>query len=191
MSAVTRCWLCRGIRVALLGLWLIQTCPGQSYPRWFLDQEEVPCVSATVGYASPSFYPDSSAAQAFRDGCETFARQSRLDVSGGQAFWSTEIGVYWMGSDFREQYDTSEVARARSVLRPLDTFRSSGLVAVLLGDPGCEVDELQRTAIPIRGTQPPSWTQSPPQGTSDYYAVGIAPEYFYEVSCWRLVERRA
>jgi len=73
----------RGIYLCLLVVILfISNSSAQVYPVWFLNQGEVNCGKTVAGFAKPSFYADSSAAQAIRNGYETYAKQLYAQVSG-------------------------------------------------------------------------------------------------------------
>lgn len=161
------------------------------YPRWFLKQGEVSCEKAAVGYANLSFYTDSSAARAFRNGCETFVKQMQTYLTGGQAFWSTEVGTFWMGSNFQEQFDTIAVANLANHLKALDTLFTDRMVAILLADSACFLEKSLRERQSLQNLTAPIWTEIPPQASEHYYAVGMAPEYFYEASSRTEAERLA
>ena len=162
----------------------------QSYPGWFLRQEGMKCRTTAVGYAVPSFYRDSSIAQATRNAAENVGRQTATHVRGGQMFWATEGGTYWMGADFREQYDTTASKSALSSLIPVDAFVTSSIALVLLADSGCQVDRRLLGRLTVDG-EAPEWTETPPHDARYTYAVGVAPEYYYEVSSWLEAERLA
>ncbi len=169
---------------------MVLECLAQAYPVWFLHQPELTCGQFVVGYANPSYYPDSAVAQATGNAYVTFARQLKTNVTGGQAFWSTEVGTYWMGSSFRDEFDTSAIASARNVLKPIGKFVGKGIVGVLMGDSGCSLDRSIQSLIPVSATAP-AWTESIPQGKQYFYAVGVAPAYYYETSSWTEAERIA
>jgi len=163
----------------------------QSYPKWFSNQSDLNCKTTVVGYAHPSFFPDSSASQAIKNGFEIFARQKYTHISGGQAFWSTEIGSFWMGSDYQEQFDTSYVNIAKSHLNPLDTLFTKKMTVVLLGNSDCSIDENLKFRVRFQNTVPPKWIESPPKDDNYFYAVGVSPEYYYEISSWKEAEKLA
>jgi hypothetical protein len=164
---------------------------GQQYPRWFLRPGETECKNIMAGYANASFYPDSSAAQAFRNACEIYARHARSRIFGGSAFWSTERGTYYMGANVREEFDSTVASSATSLLKPLDTLYLKGFVVVAAGSAECQLNVSDRTLESVRGSLPPRWTIFPPSNDTHYYAVGLAPEYFYESSSWSEAERLA
>jgi hypothetical protein len=164
---------------------------GQAYPAWFLDQQVALSGPTAVGYAHASFYPDSSAAQAIRDGCARWVRQQQTTVEGGQLFWSTALGTAWMGSSIQECYDTAAVAAAIATLAPLDTLFSDNLTAVLLGPLGSVLDPVWRERRSVTATRAPDWTEQPPHEIGFAYAIGVAPAYYYEMSSWDEAERNA
>lgn len=189
--SLNRSWLSRGILLVCLETLIVQGCLAQQYPKWFLNQLSLGCKKTAVGYANPSFFPDSSAARAFRNGCETYIKQRQTNVFGGQAFWSTEIGTFWMGSDFQEQFDTVAVAQAVNHLQALDTLITQGFVAVLLSNLNCLLDTSLQERQSTSSLPSPSWLETLPYDETYYYAIGVAPEYFYETSSWTEAERLA
>ena len=184
-------WVSTGILLLCLTILMVQDCLAQVYPKWFLNQLALGCQKTAVGYANPSFYPDSSAARAFRDGCETYVRQMQTNLFGGQAFWSTEIGTIWMGSDFSEQFDSVAVANAVNHLQALDTLFTNSFVAVILSNSDCLLDMSIRERQSVCSLPFPTWLEAIPTDEEYYYAVGLAPEYFYEKSSWTEAERMA
>jgi hypothetical protein len=161
----------------------------QSYPAWFLNQGSLTCESAVVGYANPSYYPDSAIAQAVRNAIVNAGRLRATRVSGGQAFWSTEGGMFWMGSNIREDFD-SMLSAERGSWKILDAFTTPGFVAVLYGDSACIVDPSARAIVRVP-SKPPLWTETLPNDDRFFYAVGLAPEYYYETSSWQEAEQSA
>lgn len=178
-----------GAALALL-VCVVEAAYCQSYPSWFLNQGSIKCGSAVVGYASPSFYRDSSISQAAHNAAVNVGRLQMTHISGGQAFWSTEGGTYWMGTSIREEFDTTAAVKALSSQKVLDAFVTLEFVAVLCGDSTCVVDPSLRSTMQIRALAPP-WTESIPRDEQFVYAVGMAPEYYYELSSWQEAERAA
>jgi hypothetical protein len=163
----------------------------QEYPIWFLNEREVGCGNAAVGFAKVSFYRDSAIALSFRQGCEAIVRQSAVKIAGGQSFWATEAGTYWMGTDIREEYDTSKIAGVCNQVVALDTFAADAGVFVLVGQHGCMTPGLKGKTVSLAGKGLPSWTEDLPRDGEYVYAVGVAPRYFYETSSWTEAERAA
>ncbi len=166
-------------------------CYAQSYPYWFLNSAAVKCGKISIGCANISFYPDSAAARAIRTGYKNYARHRTMEINGGQAFWSTEIGMYWMGSNFAEKFDSSAIELAASMLTPLDTLVTENLIGVLLVSSDCELVDQYRRRLSLKGVANPSWIENLPQDNSYIYARGLAPKYYYETSSWREAEKWA
>ena len=179
-----QCWL-RTLTPLVLGL---SVAWGQTYPRWFLNPVELGCERVIVGFASPSYYTDSAISRAVKNARENFARQQSSRIEGGQLFWATEAGTYWMGADFTEQYDTAASETALTLLAPVDSLATKNVTLCLLIDQGCQPDRrfLQRVAI---RPEAPSWTETLPEDSKYLYAVGLSTEYYYEVSSWLEAER--
>lgn len=183
--------LLKGKVVFVVQVFCSALCFGQGYPNWFLSPSHFECENTAVGFANSSFYPDAAVAYAIRAGYESYARQNLTAISGGQAFWNTEFGMLWMGSSFTERFDSTTIDYAESTLVPRDTLVTEGFVAVLLALPDCTLLDQHRKLQSRMRLALPSWVETPPQDDSYYYAVGLAPEYYYETSSWREAEARA
>ncbi|MBI5471617.1 MAG: hypothetical protein HY961_04660 [Ignavibacteriae bacterium] len=167
-------------------LFSVSLCFSQDYPLWFIRQGDLPCAKTVVGYVHASSYRDSAAAYALRQAETTYQRQALMKISGSQSFWATEAGTFWMGSDVKEEYDTA----AHAALVPIDTVTVHGLVLVLASPTGCDAAQA-RGVISLKGRTAPGWTETLPRDAMNHYAVGVAPEYFYEKSSWDEAERLA
>lgn len=168
-----------------------QPCFSQEYPYWFLFEEDLGCGKSAVGIATPSAYRDSAAALSFRQACDAFVRLSEVRLSGGQGFWATEGGTYWMGADFSEEYDTSRAQEIIGSLVALDTVATEGGVFVLVGRAGCSLAGMKGKTLSLVDRPAPSWVQRLPSEKGYHVAVGMAPQYFYETSSWADAERAA
>ena len=157
------------------------------YPLWFLNQGELKCSSCAVGYAAASIYPDSAFKVAYQNALMNYSLSQNVSISGGQAFWSTETGTAWMGNDFTESGDSVEPA----ALRTMDKYEGKGFVLVLAGAADFKLEDGFRGVISAGEVPPPVWTEKLPTGAEYLYAVGVAPEYFYEVSSWLEAEKSA
>ena len=102
---ITYTAFCKAWVLALMALSSNQAAWAQVYPNWFLNQGSTKCTCTTVGYANASFYADSASAQAIRNAYENYSRNRATRISGGQVFCSTEAGTFWMGANFREDFD--------------------------------------------------------------------------------------
>ena len=160
------------------------------YPVWFIEQGRIPEPRVVVGYAQPGYRHDSTGGVAYQDALISYARQSRVKIAGGQIFWNTEAGSFWMGSDFSEEVDTTGLAQAAESLAVLDSFTTPSMQALLLGPKVLELDSPLK-AITEWETRAPEWIESPPVSSTDEYAVGMAPQYYYESSSWKEAERMA
>ncbi len=162
----------------------------QSYPRWFLETGRVPCQTA-VGYEKVSIFPDSAVNRAFEQACLNWVRQKQVTIQGGQAFWSTEIGTVWMGSDFYESFDSSRVSIAQNSMQKLDSLISKNMVAVLVGPKECPLADSLKQSVNLAEIPGPEWIKSLPENSHYVYAIGAATEYFYEASSWLEAEYNA
>ncbi|HCV43309.1 MAG TPA: hypothetical protein DGH68_07475 [Bacteroidetes bacterium] len=181
------------VRVFSLAIALAFARPGvcQEYPHWFLFQGGIGCGKIAVGFVNPAFHADSAAALAVRCACENYVRQSAVKISGGQSFWATEAGTYWMGADFSEEYDTLSGSEVCAHLGVLDAVATAGGVFALVGSPECDVSSIRGKMISIVGNSPPGWIERLPSERGSHFAVGIAPQYFYEISSWVEAEQAA
>ncbi|MEW6686096.1 MAG: LPP20 family lipoprotein [Candidatus Edwardsbacteria bacterium] len=181
---------CREILISFCLVFASEKAIAQSYPRWFLDQGAFPDKNVSVGYAEPSLYEDSSASRAFLSACENMVRQTHTKVTGGQMFWATEAGTYWIGSDIREGIDTSKIVLKIQRLRPIATWHGNNIVVVLAGATALQMDSSFLVCKSV-DCNPPIWTESLPRDETYFYAVGLSPEYYHETSSWKEVERNA
>ena len=172
-------------------LLLFGTSNSQEYPRWFLDQRGLSCSNMIVGYANSSYFPDSSVAQAVLNGCENFVRNRRIHFSGGQAYWSTEAGTFWMGSDFKEEFDEGELPLVKVSLHVIDTMKTQNMTAVLMSPFDCELKPIEKITKNVSRIDTPKWTETPPEDDVFFYAVGVSNKYYYESSSWLEAERMA
>jgi hypothetical protein len=65
------------------------------------------------------------------------------------------------------------------------------MTVVLLGNSDFPIDENLKLRSQFQNTIPPKWTESPPNDENYFYAVGISPEYYYEISSWKEAEKLA
>jgi hypothetical protein len=170
-------------------LFFTEALNGQSFPRWFLKQGDVHCHDNAVGYANLSYYPDSSVKSAIRNACESLKRQNENSVEGNQSFWETEIGTYAMYFDIVEMYDSTVSEKDEVSL--LDTLFTDNMVAVIISLSKCAIDPLMKERWDVIDVSPPSWVDTPPAGEDSWFAVGLAPKYFYQASSWQEAERMA
>jgi hypothetical protein len=181
----------RLIVLTALMLAAASSAPGQMYPRWFLYQGMIPQSRIGVGYVRPSMYRDSSTAYAFRAGCTSYAMDRRMSISGSEAFWSTEGGTAWMGSEIGMSYDTSAAEAAQRQFCVLDMYHDKVKTIVLSGDSGLVVSGELKTVISVASIRMPDWVEKLPSRPHTIFAVGQSEEYYYETSSWETAERVA
>lgn len=163
----------------------------QVYKGWFLDPLDYGCGNTVIGYANRSYYGDTSAIKnAFLNACENYLKQHQVYFHGGQAFWTTEAGTYWMGNNFTEDIDTSIIYYTVSSLKIIDTLLTPEFVAVLVGDKSC-TGEYTSEMHNINVLKAPLWINTIPQDGVYHYAVGLAPSYYHERSSWEEAEKIA
>jgi hypothetical protein len=148
------------------------TSSAQTYPRWFLYQGEISDARVSAGYVLPSMYRDSSISYAFKSGCVSYAMYKRMAIEGSEAFWSTEGGNAWMGSDIQISFDTSAVDDCVSHFTVLDTYYDKKMVIVLGGDPQVKVDDAMKAPVHIASIPQPDWVERLPSKPGMAYAVG-------------------
>jgi hypothetical protein len=172
---------------------LVYTASAQHYPRWFLEQDLLPCGTKVVSVMrAPSLYRDSAVALAFRTGCDLLAKYTTVNVRGGQAFWTTEAGVHSMGAQYSETYDTTLGDRFQSTLKVLDAFVDKQKTIVLAGDPAaCSLSEEARLVLSVASVPQPEWVELLPRDAQYHFGVGTSEEYYYESSSWQRAEHNA
>ena len=165
-------------------------CIAQSYPRWFLDPVELNCGMTACGYAQDYFHKGSSDSVAFLSACQKLTREHYVKIEGGEAYWSTEAGVYWMGNNITETIDSSFLNNAITVSKRLCESSLKEMTIVLISEDSCDIPGTMQAVVKCPRDRP-EWVDSPPQGNDYIYAEGIAPQYFYESSSWESAERKA
>ncbi len=165
-------------------------CFGQQYPRWFLDPEALSCGSVAVGFSLSYFHTSSSDSIAFADACMNLSRLHYTELTGGEAYWTTEAGVYWMGNNFKEKTDSTYLRDMLSRAERLDSCTSGQMTIMLAADDGCRIPDSLRSLVECPEAQP-DWVENIPQIPGYIYAEGVAPQYFYESSSWETAEERA
>jgi hypothetical protein len=177
----------------LLIVTVVFTTYAQQYPRWFIEQDRIPCGTKIVSVMrAPSLYKDSAVALAFRTGCDLLAKYTAVNVRGGQAFWTTEAGVHSMGAHYVELYDSSLIDHYQSALKVIDAFVDKQKTIILAGDTAaCGLDDDLRELIPITAVPRPAWVETLPNDNRYYYGVGTSEEYYYEPSSWQRAEHNA
>jgi len=165
-------------------------CLCQTYPRWFLDPVNVNCGPAAAGYVVPSFHKTSSDSEAYLKACENLTRHHEVELSGSESYWQTEAGVYWMDNTFTEKIDSAYYLDIVSRAKKLANRSSKNMTIVLASENDCSLPDSLQAVIQCPKKQP-AWVETVPQSDKYIYAVGVAPEYFYETSSWESAEKKA
>lgn len=177
----------RGFAVVLL---VSANCAAQVYPRWFLSPVEIKCKSTAAGYARAYYNGASSDSVAYLNACKNITLAHYVKIKGGEAYWATEAGVYWMGNDITEEIDSEYFREVVSSGHKIAKFANKSITIVLAAADSCSLPSslLKMDTCWLRE---PDWVESVPQGKDYIYAEGVAPRYFYESSSWESAEKRA
>jgi len=163
----------------------------QTYPKWFLRQGEIGCGETVVGYAEAEYYQDSTHASAFYNCCINYAKNEKVNIQGGQGFWGTEIGTFWMGSDIKTIIDSTYINLASEILSIEDVYITNRMKVVLAVDKNCKLKPPDKEQIILSEYPKPEWIGKLPENKHYYYATGQAPGYYYEASSWLEAEGNA
>ncbi|HUI29856.1 MAG TPA: hypothetical protein VLX91_06535 [Candidatus Acidoferrales bacterium] len=160
----------------------------QVYPRWFL--EPLKLKGTASGYTQNFFLQSSSDSAAFVKASENLTSQHYTEFSGGEAYWETEAGVYWMGDNFAEKVDTSYLKDVLSHAKKVAEYSNKSMTFVLVSMSDSTISDSMRTMMKC-SVKEPDWVEAIPQGGGYIYAEGVSPQYFYESSSWGVAERKA
>ena len=163
----------------------------QEYPRWFLDQGDLPCVGAAVGITATPYYPDSTGGQGLLLAAENAVRYRAMTVSGNKSYFTSEGGTSVVGSTVTESFDTSLVEKAAKSMKVLASFSRDRLTLVLAGSSGCDVPEQFLRMVRVDRPDTPAWINTLPRGDEMYYALGVSESFYYEQSSWTEAEKNA
>lgn len=158
------------------------------YPRWFLEPVNLGRVAA--GFTQNFFLQTSSDSAAFSKARENLCRQHYTKFQGGEAFWETEAGVYWMGDNFTESVDSTFLQNAFTNAKKVAVYSGNNMTVVLAADGEMTIPDSMRSMMKCSRKEP-EWVEAIPQGGGYVYAEGVAPQYFYESSSWEAAEKRA
>jgi len=163
----------------------------QSYPGWFLNQIDINCGSTAVGFAERSFNKDTSAIKlAFSNACYKFAQHENMDIQVYQTHFTTGIGTAQMDNNCYIHFDSSIVEQFKRSLKILDILFNPNFLAVIIGKSECE--GIIKNKITCDKETEPLWVKGEYNNDNEYfYAIGSAPEYYYEKSSWMEAENVA
>jgi len=143
-----------------------------------------------AGCTQNFFLQSSSDSAAFLKACESLARQHYTEFNGGQAYWETEAGVYWMGDNFTEKIDTVFLKDAFSHAKKVAEYSTKDMTFVLVSGNDLTVPDSMCSTMKCSRKEP-DWVEAIPEGSGYIYAEGVSPQYFYESSSWEAAEKRA
>lgn len=175
-----------------LFLVLIEICFAQQYPIWFLNQGDIKCNDLTVGYARRSYYGDTAAVKyAVLNAAENYVKLSKVGIAGDQNFWATAIGNAWMGSSFKETYDSGLVKKVSETINILDTHKLKDFLIVLASKDDCELLDAEASVVGIKELSIPAWMKTLPNDDIYVYAIGSSESYHYNENSWLTAEKNA
>jgi hypothetical protein len=146
------------------------------------------CPEIVVGYANYSPLKDSTLSYAFQDAAVNSSAWRHVTVKGEQTFWGTEAGNYRIQSSTREVIDESDIRKARALLTMVDFAGTNGCMIVLAADTNCNIPALYKERVNLSLLNSPQWTEDIPKSPGFLYAVGLAPQYYYQSSSWKEAE---
>lgn len=162
---------------------------GQVYPYWYLNQGEIDSEDNSVGVARLGFYVDSSFAIAKKEAIMNYIRYKETKISGGQAFWNTEAGKYFISNRFREEFDTLKALSLINDFKTVDSIICKDFVAVLVSkNENIKISLTDR--ISVDSFEKPLWVNKLPEDENYYYDIGCSQFYFYELSSWLTAEKQ-
>lgn len=176
------------MKILVLFLAISSACVAQTYPGWFLTPTNLSGTAA--GYTQNFFVQNSSDSMAFLKACENLARQHYTEFKGGEAYWETEAGVYWMGNNFTERIDSAYLGNILTGAKKLAEYSNKNMTFVLVSGSDLTIPDAMRSMMKC-SRQQPEWVESIPESSGYMYAEGVAPQYFYESSSWEAAEKRA
>jgi len=180
------------VAIRIFALALLSTASfAQEYPRWFLDQGDLPCGGAAVGITATPYYPDSTGGQGLLLAAENAVRYRALTIGGRMAYITTEAGTCVVASTVMESFDTSLVEGVTKSMKLRSSFSTGGLMLVLASSSRCDVPEQFLRIVRVDRSDLPSWVTTLPPDDDMSYAVGISESFYYEQSSWNEAEKNA
>ena len=175
----------------LFCLFLKSMAQAQMYPVWFLNQGNLDCHDSVVGYTQHSYFADSSAAYAVRDGYLQYARQNHVQIKLDNLYRQSALGVGWVAGYNREFIDSTLISIARDRLVPQDTLYLGEWVAVLLTGSLCVPEPGLKSKQSVRHMSKPNWIKTLPDDPDYIYAIGVSRRMYNEKNSWQYAEKMA
>jgi hypothetical protein len=163
----------------------------QHYPNWFLNPTFIHCTHSVSGTAEKSYLSDSAISYAISNGLKQQNINNGIDVQAETSYWGTEAGKYCVWRKYEETPNNKMIDNQDFQRNTKKIFMNENLVFVLLVDSMCEVSESDARSIDVKRASTPQWVEHIPESSTYWYAVGIAPKYYYETSSWSQAEQEA
>lgn len=176
------------LKILILFLAVNVGCLAQTYPGWFLSPTNLS--GTATGYTQNFFVQNSSDSVAFLRACENLAHQHYTEFKGGEAYWQTEAGVYWMGNNFAETIDSAYLRNVLTGAKKIAEYSTKSMTFVLVSGSDLTISDSMLSMMKC-SRQEPGWVEAIPETSGYMYAEGVAPQYFYESSSWEAAEKRA
>ena len=178
---------------ALLLLFVFsEICLAQQFPLWFLRPGDINCNNLVVGYAKRSYYEDTAAVKkAELNAALNYTKLSDITIAGDQNFWLTAIGNAWMGSSYKEIYDSHYVSKVAEVLNIIDIHKLDGYLILLASTDECDISDVEKKLVSVYEYPKPDWMDILPDDGIYSYAVGSSEIYYYPETAWIKAEENA
>ena len=175
--------------IVILGL--ADSLQAQNYPDWFLNPTLIHCTQSVSGIAEKSYLSDSAVNYAISNGLKQQNIDNCIEVQAETAFWGTEAGKYCLWRNYEETPCNKTIGNIDYRNKTKKVFTNENLVFVLLIDSMCELPESSVRSVDVKKVSNPQWIERIPESSTYWYAVGIAPKYYYETSSWSQAEQEA
>ena len=184
-------FLIRFMFLCIILLGLAGSLQAQHYPDWFLNPTLIHCTYSISGIAEKSYLSDSAISYAKNNGLLQQNLNNGIIVHAAASYWGTEAGKYCIWRTYEETPYTTVTNNQDFQRQTRKIFINENLVFVLLVDTVCEASGSNVQSLDVNKVSTPQWIESIPESSDYWYAVGIAPKYYYETSSWSQAEQEA
>lgn len=185
------CFCARIICTVIVLLGLAVSLQAQQYPDWFLNPTLIHCTNSVTGIAEKSFLSDSVVNYAICNGLRQQNINKCAEIQAETSYWGTEAGKYCLWRKYEETPGYTIMNTQDHQRYTKKIYKNENLVFVLLVDTVCNVSGSDDQLINITSMSTPQWVEHIPESSAYWYAVGIAPKYYYETSSWFQAEQEA
>ena len=134
-----------------------------------------------VGFCQPCLNNDSSVSLAAKDAIWNILSQRTVMIKSRSGIAGSNPNIIFMGQDVAFEVDTAGYDRIVENYDILDKYFSGDMIMVLVGQ--------KKDSILLKDDSKPydygDWLHDIPKDDQSYFALGSAPEYFYESSSWK------